>query len=463
MLMDGAATPQALAGLDKTTSVLLAFSGGADSRALLHFLATRANENGFSLTLAHVNHGIRGEEALRDRGFCQTVAEAYGLELCILDADVPALAKAHGRGLEEEARVVRYEYFERLMRERRIPLLATAHHADDNLETVLFHLCRGTGLSGLCGIAPTRDLEYGILTRPLLPVSRSEILAYCRENGLEYVTDSTNSDTAYARNRIRGEVIPILSDFYEELPARTYRMTEALREDENFLSTLAAELVARAETDGGLSLALLRDAATPIRTRALMQWVKHETGYAPERVHVDGLQALILCQKSNAQVSLHADFCAVAEFGVLRICQGAFAEAVPFCFPFSVGQTALDGGELLINVEEYEKNTKINNLSTESYINLRIDFDIIKDNLFWRSYRAGDVLLRGGMHKKLRKLYGEACVPVHWRTRLPLLCDGEGIVWAPFVGARDGISSREATHRIGVHITPNMQKGRYQD
>ena len=212
MLMDGAATPQALAGLDKTTPVLLAFSGGADSRALLHFLATRANEDGFPLTLAHVNHGIRGEEALRDRGFCQAVAETYGLELCILDADIPSLAKEHGRGLEEEARVVRYEYFERLMRERRIPLLATAHHADDNLETVLFHLCRGTGLSGLCGIAPTRDLAYGILTRPLLQVSRREILAYCHNNNLEYVTDSTNSDTAYARNRIRGEVIPILSD-----------------------------------------------------------------------------------------------------------------------------------------------------------------------------------------------------------------------------------------------------------
>lgn len=458
MLMDGAATPQALTGLDKTTPVLLAFSGGADSRALLHFLAARAKEDGFPLTLAHVNHGIRGEEALRDRRFCQAVAEEYGLELCILDADVPALAKAHGRGLEEEARAVRYEYFERLMRERNIPLLATAHHADDNLETVLFHLCRGTGLSGLCGIAPTRRLGKGVLTRPLLQVSRREILAYCREHGLEYVTDSTNEDTAYARNRIRREVIPILADFYKELPARTYRMTEALREDESFLSTLAAELVARAETDGGLSIAPLRDAAVPIRNRALMQWIKRETGYAPERVHLEGLQTLIDRENTGAQVLLHAGFCATAEFGALRIREGQGAEAVPFRLPFSVGQTVLYNGEFLIDVEKYGKNTKINNLSTESYINLRIDFDIIKNGLFWRSYRAGDLLLRGGMHKKLRRLYAEANVPVHWRTRLPLLCDGEGIVWAPFVGARDGIPPREATHRIGVQITPRKRK-----
>lgn len=461
MLMDRVATPQALTGLDKATPVLLAFSGGADSRALLHFLSARAKEDGFALTLAHVNHGIRGEEALRDRRFCQAVAEDCGLELCILDADVPALAKAHGRGLEEEARSVRYEYFERLMRDRNIPLLATAHHADDNLETVLFHLCRGTGLAGLCGIAPTRPLDHGILTRPLLQVSRREILAYCRENGLEYVTDSTNEDISYARNRIRGEVIPILSAFFEELPARTYRMTEALREDEKLLSTRAAELVSRAETDGGLLIAPLRDAPTPIRSRALMQWVKRETGCAPERVHLDGLQMLIDRESTAAQVALHADFCAVAELGVLRIREGQAEEAEPFRLPFSEGQTLICNGQLLIDVEKRGKNTKINNLSTESYINLRIDFDIIKDGLFWRSYRAGDLLLRGGMHKKLRKLYGEAGVPVHWRTRLPLLCDGEGIVWAPFVGARDGILFGEATHRIGVQITSRNKKGRF--
>ena len=458
--MDRVKAPQALTGLDKTTPVLLAFSGGADSRALLHILAAQAKTDGFPLTLAHVNHGIRGEEALRDRRFCQAVAEEYGLELCVLDADVPALAKSHGRGLEEEARIVRYEYFERLMRERSISLLATAHHADDNLETVLLHLCRGTGLSGLCGIAPVRFMKYGILTRPLLQASRREILAYCRENSLEYVTDSTNEDTAYARNRIRNEVIPILSGFYEELPKRAYHMTESLREDESFLSELSSALLRYAENDGGLSLENLHDAVPPLRNRALMQWIKRETGYAPERVHIEGLQGLINGEDSDAQVALHDGYYAVAEFGRLWIRKGPPRDVDPFQIPFSVGQTALGDGDVLINVEEYGEKTKINNLSTESYINLRIDFDIIKDSLFWRSYRAGDLLLRGGMHKKLRRLYAEANVPVYWRTRLPLLCDGEGIVWAPFVGTRDGISSREATHRIGVSIAPRTQKGR---
>ena len=149
--------PWRLAGLPPSTPVLLALSGGADSRALLHLLYTSAQADGFRLLLAHVNHGIRGEESLRDRAFCQSLAKQYGLELLLLDADVPALAAESRRGLEEEARSLRYDYFAARMREEGIPILVTAHHANDNLETLLFRLCRGTGLSGLGGIAPVRS------------------------------------------------------------------------------------------------------------------------------------------------------------------------------------------------------------------------------------------------------------------------------------------------------------------
>lgn len=456
---NGFVTPQTLAGLPKETPVLLAFSGGADSRALLHMLAERAKTDGFVLTLAHVNHGIRGAESLRDCDFCMTVAASYGLEICILDADVPTLATAHGRGLEEEARIVRYAYFERLMQERKIPLLATAHHADDNLETVLFHLCRGTGLSGLCGIAPTRRFGSGMLTRPLLQTSRRDILQYCEDNGLEYVTDSTNADTAYARNSIRNEVIPILGRFYDDLPLRTARMTDCLREDEAFLSSLAEELLKQAEGAHGLLLRSLRNAAVPIRTRALMQWIKRETGHAPERVHVDAVQALIDGKTPNAEVALPVHFCAAAEFGYLCAYPRQTVSAKPFCIPFAEGQTRLADTEILICVKKNKENTKINNLSTESYINLNMNFDIMKSSLFWRSYRAGDRLLQGGMHKKLRRLYGEAQIPIRWRARLPLLCDGEGIVWAPFVGGRDGLEMSGESYRIGIKIlSPSKER-----
>ena len=458
MSRDGFVSPQELAGFPKETAVLLAFSGGADSCALLHLLAESAAADGFALTLAHVNHGIRGEEALRDRDFCQKWAAAYGLEICVLDADVPALAKESGRSLEETARAVRYDYFERLMRERGIPLLATAHHADDNLETVLFHLCRGTGLSGLGGIAPVRPFRTGMLTRPLLGLSRREILDYCEENRLEYVTDSTNADPVYARNRIRARVVPILGELYENLPQRTVRMTEGLREDEAFLAQLAHELLEKAENGYGLSLDLISKAANPIRTRALMEWIGRETGHTPERVHIEGVLSLFDGRHQGAEIALPADFCAAVEFGSFCIYPRQRGEAKPLRLPLTEGEWCSEDLGFAIFVKKIEENTKINNLSTESYINLNINFDIMKDNLFWRTYREGDTLLRGGMHKKLRKLYGEANVPVRWRTRLPLLCDGEGIVWAPFVGARDGFKTNDPTHRIGVRIIAKRRK-----
>ena len=186
---DRLGSPHALAGLPSDAALLLAFSGGIDSRVLLDLLSDLQKKNGFRLVLAHVNHGIRGDEALRDRDFCQKMAAEYGYEIRFLDADVPALAEQHGTGLEEEARRVRYDFFADLMKREGIPLLVTAHHADDNLETMLFRLCRGSGLRGLCGIPPVRRFGDGFLVRPMLAsgLGREEIERYAAEKHLSYV------------------------------------------------------------------------------------------------------------------------------------------------------------------------------------------------------------------------------------------------------------------------------------
>ena len=172
--------PWRLAGCAPGTPVLTGLSGGADSVALTHLLARCAARDGFPLTALHVHHGIRGAEADRDAAFCAAFAKALGVELITVRVDVPALAEASGDGLETAARDARYRVFEAVMRERGIPLLATAHHADDNAETVLFRLCRGTGLRGLCGIPACRQLGDGWVTRPLLPFTKEELLSYCR-------------------------------------------------------------------------------------------------------------------------------------------------------------------------------------------------------------------------------------------------------------------------------------------
>lgn len=430
--------PQQLAHLPQDASVLLAFSGGADSGALLHLLAEAAREKGFSLLLAHVNHGIRGEEALRDRAFCEEAAARYGLELCVLDADVPRLAAESGRGLEEEARRVRYAFFEDLMRARKIPLLATAHHADDHLETVLFRVARGSGLRGLCGIAPVRPFADGFLTRPLLALSRREILQYCKEMGLEYVTDSTNTDVSYARNRIRAEAVPALEALFEDPQGRAVRMSRSLREDEDFLQETARAFLDQ-RSGQSLFAADLRQLHPAIRKRVLTAWMAEFSERSAETVHLEELSARIAEGCESGAFSVPGGRILI-ERGELRFSALLRDGAEPFRFPFREGELTLPASGIRIRavrVDETDE-TKINNLSIARRINGNCFFAIIGKTLYWRSRQEGDRIRRGGMHRRLRKLCNEKGIPPRLREQMPLLCDEEGILWAPYIGARDG-------------------------
>ncbi len=187
-------SPATLSGLPPATPLLVAFSGGADSRLLLELTVDWARANGAPVTAAHLHHGIRGAEADRDEAFCRGVAAAHGIAYVCERADIPARAARSGRSLELEARLARYAFFSRVMQARGIPLLLTAHHADDQLETLLLRLLRGSGTHGLAGIPPVRPCAGRAPAPPLLTATRQDILDACRARGLTYVTDSTNLD-----------------------------------------------------------------------------------------------------------------------------------------------------------------------------------------------------------------------------------------------------------------------------
>ncbi len=443
-------SPQEMAGVDARASVLLAFSGGADSMALLHLLAEDAKQKGFSLTLAHVNHGIRGEEALRDRDFCRAQAERYGLEICILDADVPALAAQSGRGLEEEARAVRYEYFEALMQERNIPLLVTAHHADDQIETVLFHLARGCALPGLCGISPVRSFGNGFLVRPLLEASRNTILQFVKNEGLTYVSDSTNEDVTYARNKLRCEVVPVLEELFSNPQERVAAMTAALREDQDALFSMAKAFLK--EQDGeALSVEALLALHPAVAKRGIVEWIRERTGISVQSAQLLPLWELLTSRKTQAEVTLGKGVRAVIERDRLSLKIGEDTQVEPFCVPVCLGETVLPTSGIRILVKKEDERTKVHNLSTTHAINYRVPSAIIK-KACWRSREAGDVILLGGMHRKLRKLYNAKGIPTSLRERLPLLCDGEEILLAPMIGTRDGIACQEGDECLSIEI-----------
>lgn len=437
--------PWELAKYPKETPVLLALSGGADSRALLHLLAEFSKRDGFPLTVAHIQHGIRGAESLRDRDFCRSLAAAYGVECAVLDTDVPALAREHGTGIEEEARQVRYRYFASLMRERNIPILVTAHHADDNLETVLFRLARGSGLHGLCGIAEAREFAGGMLVRPLLKITKEEILGFCRENKLEFVTDGTNADLTYARNRIRGEVIPVLESLFPGVALRAAATVSSLAEDEAVLSDEADAFLQK--NGGELPCGELQALPPAVRKRVLTRAVTEAAGKPPEEVHLTALCDLIAGKTPNAEVALPGDAVAQVVRSKLRISEKLPAPE-PYCLPFAVGRFTVGGVEIRVrNGADPECKETVSNGYDQISVNLPEPA-----KLCWRPMRDGDEILRGGMHRKVRKLYAESGIPANLRRVLPLLCNGESILWVPFVGASDGVKNagNESIFRVAV-------------
>lgn len=231
--------------LSKEALTLVALSGGLDSVCLCYLLHTA----GYPVAAAHFNHRLRGEESDADERFVRAFCEELGIPLTVGSGDVAACAAQKHIGTEEAARLLRYEFLERTAKESGASCVATAHHANDNAETVLFHLARGTGSAGLAGITPRR----GLLVRPLLGVTREELFAYARENGLSYCEDKTNEDQTYTRNFIRAQLLPRMEEVNPAAIKHIGEAAERLREDEELLTQLAeARLTSLGESEGAV-------------------------------------------------------------------------------------------------------------------------------------------------------------------------------------------------------------------
>lgn len=212
--------------------IIVGVSGGADSVALLHVLTLLQHDVPLTLLVAHLNHRLRGEQAAEDARFVASLAQRWGLEAVCEEADVAALAREQGVGIQEAAREARYRFFQRLARRWGADRIALAHHADDQVETVLFRFIRGTGPHGLAGIPPVR----GPIIRPLIEVPKAAILQHLRVHGLPCRTDPSNVDVGYRRNRIRLELIPYIEERYNPAFRRAVlRLADILREEQDFL------------------------------------------------------------------------------------------------------------------------------------------------------------------------------------------------------------------------------------
>lgn len=427
-------TDHVLHGAGKPASGICtaAFSGGADSTALLLCLWQLRDTLGIDLRAVHVHHGIRGAEADRDAAFCEAFCRQHDIPFQLCSVDAPAYAKAQRLSLETAARILRYDA---LMTAAPEGDIATAHHAGDNAETMLFHLMRGTGLSGLRGIPP----RSGRIIRPLLSAEKPEILAFLREHHQDYVEDSTNADSFSTRNRIRGGIMPLME---AENPSYLRAMTqtaEILREDEALLSALAEQAYAEcADADGAVRG--LSAYQRPVRMRVYMNMLRN-TGIDASFESLRRIDS-ILCENAGKIT--------IAENRTAQIWQNALwitEPDLPLCdrLPLTVGENRFYAGRVCTAV--LTDALSWNNHKTDTRSTL--DFDKIKGSVFFRQRTGTDrICLPGRDFASTLKKRIQAEVPLPLRNALHTLYDEEGCICCERIGIAARVKPDANSRRI---------------
>ena len=405
-------------------TLVCALSGGADSVALLFALYLLKDKLGITLEAAHFNHHLRGEESDRDEAFARELCDRYDIPLHVGSGRVTAGDK----GLEASARDARYAFL------RTIPgKIVTAHTADDNAETVLLHLIRGTGLKGLGGITPVS----GNLIRPMLMVTRGDVERFLEEWCLGHIEDSSNGTDAFLRNRVRHHVMPLLKAENPKLAENLSKMALRLREDEILLSQQA-----NFETLPGVES--LKTMHPAIRSRALEKFLKESGVREPEDAHIALAEDLVFSDKPSARASFPGGVTITRQYDVLTVLEAGehWEETVLPC----PGQVSF--GHYLVTCAP-----------AEEIINTPDTFTVVsRGELHLRPRRAGDAIRLPGGTKSLKKLFIDRKIPAALRERIPVLCDEEGILGVYSIGVNLDRSAGEGP-AVTVRFEKTEKKG----
>lgn len=381
-------------------TVICAVSGGADSVAMLFALYLLREKLGITLEAAHFNHNLRGEESLRDETFVRELCARYEIPLHVASGEIHPGKK----GLEAAARDARYAFLESLPGK-----IATAHTADDNAETILMHLVRGTGLKGLGGIAPQR----GKLIRPMLGITRREVEDFLAEWHLPHVEDSTNETDAFLRNRLRHHVMPLLAAENPRIAENLSQMALRLREDEACLSQLSRyETLPEVET--------LRTLPSAVRSRMLERFLKENGVREPEDVHIAQAEALVFSESPSASAAFPGGVTLSRQYGHLTAnpTGEAFTPVTLTC----PGSTEAAG--IRISCEPAGELAQSENLLTVCP----------SGKISIRPRQTGDKIRLSGGSKSLKKLFIDRKIPAADRRRIPVVCDEIGILGVYSIG-----------------------------
>ena len=393
--------------------VICAVSGGADSMALLWAMFLLKEKLEITLEAAHFNHNLRGEESQRDEAFVRDFCERHGIVCHIGRGEVVSGEK----GLEAAARVARYGFLLGLP-----GMIATAHTADDNAETLLMHLLRGTGLKGLGGITPKTDR----LIRPMLTVTRQDVLTFLEEENIPYVTDSSNASDDFLRNRIRHHVMPLLKQENPSISENLSASALDLRQDEAFLDHLAEP-----SDDVQTLLRLPPALQSRVLRKLLIAWDVPE----PERQHIDLLLKLLVSENPSAAADFPGNVRISRQYGKLVKLEAA--QDLPQVVLNNPGVTRIPGWDVRISCAPADANAQGWNVYTQG-------------ELILRSRREGDTIVLPGGTKSLKKLFIDRKIPASQRSRIPVIADSKGVVGVVGIGpSRDRLNDPN----LCIHVT----------
>lgn len=408
-------------GIMPKKSVLVALSGGADSVALLSALCELSKKHGFRVYAAHVNHCLRGDEAERDEAFAKTLAEDFGVTFFSKRADIRRLAAEEKISEELAGRRVRYEFFEELMAREDILCTATAHHKGDNAETMLMNFMRGSGVGGLCGIPAQR----GRIIRPLIGCSRSEIEEYCRERGLAFVTDATNFENEYTRNRVRNSLIgQIERDFNPNITDTLFANSRIISDENDLLEELSDSAFDRIVEGETADIAELSKLHIALKRRVIRRMLAETCGLADIGAGaVENILELCKKGKTGSLVSVSGDVSAFVRYGKLVV--GKVAAPTPdFEYVIKVGES--------VYIKEIDRTFSVAAATGEN--SGRGECFSLPDGVcevVISNRRRGDVFCPTGMSgtKKVKDYMIDAKIPRDVRDSVPILRIGGKIAW----------------------------------
>ena len=400
-------------------NITVAVSGGADSVALLHGLYSLKDRYGFVLTVAHFHHGIRGSEADRDLRFVKKMAEDLKLSFVFEKGNAIDYSKEKGMSLETAARELRYDFLRRVSN----GVIATAHSANDNIETVIFNIIRGTSLNGMKGIPPKRDN----IIRPLILCERETIEKYCLDNNLSFVTDSTNLTDDCTRNIIRHKVVPVLKELNSACVANTSNLCRTLYEDNSFIEQ-SVDSVYKEHINGEyLDISNFSQIHPSIAKRLIIKFYKLHFGILPDSYHIEQIYDVSLGKIKRTGLS--GGMSAVRKSDFLF-----FEKTKKSDVQFSVKFRTFTA----------EKFKKLQNVHELLSINA-LDYDKIIGEIRQIPKSNSDKIRKSGVTKTVKKILTENKIPLEYRNNLPVFADDNGIIWIYNIGAADRVKVDKST------------------